>query len=212
MRLIIIGAGMFGREVLAWAQEAAKAGAPYTVKGFIDDNFEGLNGFDCGVAIIGSLQNYIPAETDVFVCAIGNPMVKRSVCGRICDKGGRFTNVIHPTAVIGPRVKLGVGVVIGPFSSLTTDVSIGNHVSIGVLTGVGHDVQIGQWCQVSGHCSINGCARLGDGVFMGAHSTVLPGVEIGEMSYIGAGSVVLKKVRQQSKVFGNPAIVIGRMS
>jgi sugar O-acyltransferase (sialic acid O-acetyltransferase NeuD family) len=211
MNLIIVGAGMFGREVLAWAQDAAKVGAPYTIKGFIDDNVENLNGFDCGYSIIGTVKHYLPTENDCFVCAIGNPGVKKSVCERIYALGGRFCNVIHPTANIGPRVKLGNGIVIGPFSSLTTDVELGDNVSIGVFTGAGHDVSIGAWSQISGHCSINGGVKLGDGVFMGAQSTVLPSVRVGAWSYIGAGSVVLKRVAVRSKVFGNPAVVIGTM-
>ena len=33
--LVIVGAGGFGREVLAWARQAVE---PWTVRGFLDDN------------------------------------------------------------------------------------------------------------------------------------------------------------------------------
>ena len=50
------------------------------------------------------------------------------------------------------------------------------------------------------------------GVTIGANSTIICGVEIGEYSLIGAGSVVTKDVPPHTKVFGNPAIIVGPVS
>ena len=58
------------------------------------------------------------------------------------------TNRIHPTAVIGPEVKLGSGNVIGPYAVLQGPLTLGDdnyvsaHVCLGGLAEVrGHDFQ-----------------------------------------------------------------------
>jgi len=47
------------------------------------------------------------------------------------------------------------------------------------------------------------------GATIGANATILCGIVIGEYSLIGAGAVVTKDVPSFTKVFGNPAIIIG---
>jgi UDP-2-acetamido-3-amino-2,3-dideoxy-glucuronate N-acetyltransferase len=50
---------------------------------------------------------------------------------------------------------------------------------------------------------------LREGCSIGANATILCGVEIGKNSIVGAGSVVTKDVPPNSKVYGNPARIIG---
>ncbi len=208
--LIIINAGKFGREVLAWAQDAIRAGAQWRIKGFLDGRPDALKGIDCGAAIIGTAGDYVPQQNDVFLPALGDPQSKQQYCRPILEKGGRFANLIHPTANIGPRVKLGRGIILAPFTSLTCDLEIGDFVTFGVFSGAGHDTRIDDWCQLSGHCGVNGNAVLEEGAFLGSHACILPGAKVGAWAFVGAGSVVLRRVAAGAKVFGNPAVEIGR--
>lgn len=207
--LIIVGAGKFGREVLTWAEQAIAAGTPWQIKGFLDDRPDILAGFNCGVPILCSAEAYTPDPQDILICAIGEPSLKRRYSALLELKGARFGTLIHPTALIGRRVAIGHGSIVGPFTQLSCDIQIGNHVFIGTFSAAGHDTRIGDWCQISGHCGLNGNAFLEDGVFLGSHSCILPQARIGEWAYVGAGSVVIRRVRARTKVFGNPAIVIG---
>jgi len=50
------------------------------------------------------------------------------------------------------------------------------------------------------------------GATIGANATILCGIVIGEYSLIGAGAVVTKDVPPFTKVFGNPAKIIGKVS
>jgi sugar O-acyltransferase (sialic acid O-acetyltransferase NeuD family) len=209
--LIIINAGKFGRETFAWATHAIAAGAPWRIKGFLDDRANALVGYDYEPGIIGNVQSYEIGENDVFVGAIGDPREKVKYYSPIIERGGRFVNVIHPLASIGKNVRLGSGIVLAPFSSVTSDVTIGNHVSIGAFSNAGHDTVIGDWCQISSHVGINGNATLGEGVFLGSHACIIPRIRLGDWAFVGAGSVVIREVQPGVKMFGNPAAPIGKV-
>jgi len=209
--LVIVNAGKFGREMFTWAVQAIAQGAPWQIKGFLDDRVHVLDGFHYEAPILGDVVSYRIEEDDVFIGAIGEPRDRRKYCSPIVERGGRFINLIHPLANIGKNVQLGTGIVMAPFSSVTCDVKIGNHVSIGALSNVGHDTTVGDWCQISSHCGINGKASLGEGAYLGSHACIIPGVKVGAWALVGAGSVVLKDIPPGVKVFGNPAITVGRV-
>ncbi len=207
--LVIISAGKFGRETFSWAVQAAAQGAPWRVKGFLDDRLHALDGFDYEAKILGDVLNYRIEESDVFIGAIGEPKDKVKYYSPIANRSGCFVNLIHPLAHIGKNVSMGTGILMAPFSLVTCDAKIGNHVSIGAMSHVGHDATIGDWCQISSHCGVNGKASLGEGAFLGSHACIIPGIKVGAWAFVGAASNVLRDVQPGIKVFGNPAIPVG---
>ncbi len=208
--LIIISAGKFAREVYTWVMQAIETnGLPWTVKGFLDNRQGILDGFTDYPSIVGTVNDYIPEVNDIFLCAIGDPQLKKRYCLEIIGKGGQLATFIHPTALVGKSVRIGEGSIICPFTQLSCDIQLGKAVTFGTLSSVGHDVVIGDWCLLSGHCGVGGNAILEEGVFLGGHTTVLPGARVGAWSHVGPGSVVLRRVKSRTKVFGNPAVLIG---
>jgi sugar O-acyltransferase (sialic acid O-acetyltransferase NeuD family) len=207
-RLLIIGAGGFGREVLAWARDvaaAAGAQAPWTIAGFLDANPRALDGLDVGVPIIGDARAYLPAADDRLICAIGDPSIKLRVCRELEARGARFATIIHPSALIGPHCTIGAGTIFCPRSVCTCDATIGKHVAVNILASIGHDAVVGDGCTLNGHSDVTGHAELGEGVFLGSHAVVMPGGKVGDYARIGAGSVVLRKAPPQTSVMGVPA-------
>jgi len=118
-QLIIINAGSFGREVLTWAGQAMRAGAPFKLKGFLDSRPDALRGFAYELPILASPESYQPDEDDVFLCAIGTPHIKQRYCALMEQKGANFATLIHPSAVIGHDVQIGEGSILGPFTQLS---------------------------------------------------------------------------------------------
>lgn len=210
--LIIVGAGEFGREVFTWAGQAIAQGAPWNLAGFIDDRPDATSGYGEDLRILSSLDGYVPAEQDVFLCAIGMPRAKRRVDEKLRLKGGRLATLVHPSAIIGRNVHIGEGSILCPFTQLSCDITLGRFVTFGTFSNTGHDTQIGDYTQVSGSCEINGRAVIEEGAYLGSHVTILPRAHVGAYAYVGAGSVVLRRVRAGSKVFGNPAVHIGTNS
>lgn len=210
-RLVIIGAGGFGREVLAWAEDVynSTTSPAWQDVGFLDSNVEALNGFAVDAPIVGDPQCYQPQPEDRFVCAIGDPATRLRVCRELQSRGAEFINLIHPSALVGPRCQMGNGTILCPFSVLTVDVTLGDFVILNVRAGIGHDVIAGDGCTLNAYCDVTGASKLGEGVFLGSHAVVMPRVHVDQYARIGAGSVVVRRVRENSSVFGVPAKRVG---
>ncbi len=208
-QLIIVSAGKFAREVYSWVLDCIQAGAPWEFKGFLDNRPNALDDFPCSAGVISTVEEYVPQSNDRFVCAIGEACPRKNYVAQLKSKGAQFASVIHPTVVIGQNVKLGEGVILAPYSILTAALEVGNFVNIGVFCCCSHHNRIGDWCQISGHCSIPGNVVLEEGVFVGCGAVFVPGIHVGAWAYVGAGSVVVRRIKARTKVFGNPAVVIG---
>jgi sugar O-acyltransferase (sialic acid O-acetyltransferase NeuD family) len=209
-RVVSVGAGGFGREMLSWLKELEESDQ-YELTGFLDKNIRALENYDIDYPILGDPENYEPKNDELFVCAIGNPGVKLQICSILKSKGGEFLKFVHPTAFIGRGSSIGDGTVLCPGAVVTSNAVIGSFVTLNVHASIGHDAVVGDGCTISGHCDVTGFASLGKGVFMGTHAAVLPKAVVGDYATIGAGSVVLKKVRSNATVFGVPAKQISRI-
>lgn len=206
-KLIIVGAGGFGREVYNWALADADCGREWEIAGFLDDNLAALDKFDYPAKIIGTIAGHQPSADEVFICAIGSPTIKRKVCELLLERSAAFVTLIHPDAVVGLNVTIGQGVVVCPNAVITCDISIGDFVVVNCHSSIGHDVKVGDWTTLSGHCDVTGQAELGEMVFLGSGARILPLKKVGARATVGAGSVVISHVSADTKVFGNPARV-----
>lgn len=208
-RLVIIGAGGFGREVLQWAKASPAFRREWEIAGFLDDRADALAAFPgIGLSVLGDTRTYQPRADECFICAVGKPRLRSELRKRFKEKGALFTRVIHPDTTIGRNVELGEGVILCPRVVLTCDLAIGANTALNISTAVGHDAVIGADCQLSSFCDITGYVSLEDRVFMGSRATVIPGKRVGEDAVVGAGSVVIGNVPPEVTVFGNPARVI----
>ncbi|MDA8139139.1 MAG: acetyltransferase [Desulfobacteraceae bacterium] len=207
-RLIIVGAGGFGREVLNWALHAEAGQQDWRVAGFLDGNPRALEGYDYPFAILGDPKTHRPDAGECFLCAIGEPRIKLAVCQALEQAGARFVSLVHPSAVVGRTVVLGPGCIICPGAVVTADVRLGRHVAVNACASIGHDVVIGDGCTLSGHADVTGFAMLGQGVFLGSHAVILPKAKVGDFAIVGAGSVVLRSVKPGATVMGVPAIQV----
>ncbi len=204
-RLIIIGAGGSGREVLEWALDSVSANIDWEIYGFLDDNLAALKGFNSQYPILGSIDEWQPSSNERFVVSIGAPHVRERIVNVLKAKGARFTSIIHRTAILTRSSIVGDGVVLAPNVVISDHAKISDHVNINISTCIGHDSTIGDFCTISSHCDITGAVKINRGTFIGSSSVFIPGITIGENSYVGAGSVVMNNIKSGAKIFGNPA-------
>jgi sugar O-acyltransferase (sialic acid O-acetyltransferase NeuD family) len=205
-KLLIVGAGGFGREVLSYALDIPEEGRDWDVFGFLDDAPEALANYDISVPLVGSIDGHHPQEDEVFVCAVGSPKMKQRICDKLVSQGAVFVSILHPLAYVGPRVVLGRGCIVAPHAMLTCDIVLGDFVMLNCYSGCGHDVTIDSYSTLSAHCDVTGFCRLAKGVFMGSHATIMPEKNVGEFAVIGAGAVVVRNVPNGVTVYGNPAV------
>jgi len=208
-KLVIIGAGGFGRETLAWAEQSVQFGVEWTIKGLIDDNPDALTGKNTPGRYLGKISDYQPAADEVFVCAIGVPGLKRKCSELIASRGGRFTQLFHRTAVLGHNVECAEGVILCPYAVASANNRLGRGVAINLHASVDHDANVGDWSQINCHCDLTAAVQVGSEVFLGSRVSVIPNVKIGDRAYIGAGTVVLRDVPPGWKMVGMPARRIG---
>lgn len=204
--LTIVGAGGFGREVLAYARDVARAAPTFQIAGFLDDNPDALQGKDVGATVIGSVATLTPRAEDRFVIAVGEPRVRRALALALAARGVRddaFVSIVHPTAYVAGE--LAPGCVIAPFAFVGPGASLGRHAVLNTYASAGHDAQLGAWAVLSPYAVVNGNVALEEGVFLGTHATVVPGKRVGAWSKLGAGAVVLGDLEPGTLAMGNPA-------
>ncbi|KFF05892.1 PglD-related sugar-binding protein [Flavobacterium reichenbachii] len=203
--LIIIGARGYGREVYNLALQCAGYQKDFTVKGFLDDKADALDGFENYPEIIGNVEDYTIQENDVFCCALGSVKWKKHYIELIESKNGTFINLIHPTVIIHSNVKLGNGLIAFMYSNISNDCTIGNYVTIQGFVAIGHDSKIGKWSHLNAYSFTGGFAVLEEEVTLNTRSTILPNITVRKGAVVGAASLVIKNVKENTTVFGVPA-------
>ena len=208
--LVIIGAGEFGRELYWHSQNSRGYGKSFSVKGYIDDvMYAGPSSEKYAhvpLPLLNSIKNYRPEHDDIFICAIGSPSGREAVVNIMLERGAEFMTLVHNTSRVADTAKIGTGAFLGPYTCVGPETSVGDHVMLNTHTAVGHDAVIGRCSCLMSFVDVTGRTEIGEKVFMGSGSRTAPGAKIGSCSYVGLGSVILKRVRENSKVFGNPAV------
>lgn len=207
-RLVIVGAGGHGRELLD-VVEAMNAQEPmYEFVGFLDDGpVDGPVLARRGVAVVGPVADLATAEAEYLV-AVGSPHVRRRVDELATALGVPAAVAVHPMASVGSDVVLGPGSVLTAGARLTTNVVLGRHVHLNVNATVSHDCRLGDYVTLNPGSRACGNVTLGDGVTLGAGATVIHACVVGAWTIVGAGAVVVGHLPGDVTAVGVPARVL----
>jgi len=205
MKTAIIGAGGFGREVLALMQSVNSVKQAFNIVGFIDD------GIDLGtkigaISVIGKVEDLAKLDVEAVVLAIGNSKVRERVAEKL-PRNIQTPNVIHPSVILenATSIKLGKGCVICAGNILTTDITIGNFCVFNLSSTIGHDAEIADFVSIMPGVNVSGGAKIERGVYIGTGAKLIKSSIIGSYSTIGAGAVVDCDVETRTTVVGVPA-------
>lgn len=190
--LAIIGAGGFGREVKQWALRSQLIGLfPYTF--YVSD--------EVAAPPVRPLSQLDP-DRSLAVVAIGDPNARAKVVQGL-RHGQRFTMVIHHTAI--NRSDSNEGLIMCPYSVITTDCTIGKHVHLNLHSDIGHDCIIGDYVTLAPSARVSGRCTIGSRVYIGSNAVIREGVTVCDNVTIGAGAVVLSDITEAGVYVGVPA-------
>lgn len=209
-RIVVVGAGGFGRETLDVIEAMISAGDALHLVGVIDSGPRqvdlGRLG-ERGIVYLGTEEEWLPGASgdERFVVAIGSPTVRESVVRRLTDAGLRAATLIHPRAVIGSQARIGDGVVITSGVQVSTNVTLGDHVHLNPGSIIGHDATLADFVSVNPGAIVSGNVVVETRTLLGAGSVVLQGLTVGAGATVGAAACVTRDVAPTRTVVGVPA-------
>jgi sugar O-acyltransferase (sialic acid O-acetyltransferase NeuD family) len=202
--LAIVGAGGFGREIAWLADDINREKPTFELVGFIDDE---ATSTPEGYPVVGNTDQWIAhGRVDVhLVCALGDPVTRWQVAGRLSDAGFKFATLVHPTVKRSRHVRIGPGGMICADNILTTNIDIGAHALLNLDCTVGHDSTLADYISMMPGVHISGDVTTDIGAYFGTGAVAINGVRIGAWSVIGAGAVVSSDVPRGVIAVGVPA-------
>lgn len=210
MKLFIYCAGGIGREIYDIANLVNISDKLWEDICFIDDtitNGEIYGAFQCTYDQFRLI--YKPAEVQV-VIANGEPKVREILYKKLVKDGYLLATIIDKTARISSTAKIGQGVVIYPYTFISSNSVIQNNSLIIAGTCIGHDTVICENSVVSTLVSISGNCFIGSNTYVGTKAVVKEKVNIGKYTVVGMGSCVFRDIPEDMIVLGNPAREIKR--
>jgi sugar O-acyltransferase (sialic acid O-acetyltransferase NeuD family) len=198
-KLIIIGASGHGKVVADIAIKMNK----WQSFAFLDDD-ESIK-TSMGLEVIGKTADAFTYkdEADFFV-AIGNNAVRERVQVKLIEQGLNVLSLIHPSAVIGTDVEIGIGTAVMAGVVINSSTRIGKGCIINTSASLDHDNVIEDYVHISPGVNIAGTVKVGKGSWIGIGSVVSNNVNICSGCKVGAGAVVVKDITEPGTYVGIP--------
>jgi sugar O-acyltransferase (sialic acid O-acetyltransferase NeuD family) len=201
-RLAILGTGGMGREAAAWVQDAGRA---QDLVGFLDARAATWGSEVAGLPVLGDL-GWLGSHPDVeVVVAIGSPEARAEAVADLDAAGRRLAGIVHPSATIGPRVRVADGAIVCPGAFLSCDVEVGRAAIVNFGAMVGHDGVIGDAAFLAPGVHLAGNVAVGEQADIGIGAAIIQGITVGRRAVVGAGAVVIRDVDEDTTVVGVPA-------
>jgi len=147
------------------------------------------------------------ADSHWAVCGISTTLRSRFV-EQVEPYGVKFATLIHPSARVSSRSRLGDGTIVNPGVIIASNTQLGRHVFVNRGTLIGHHTRIGDYVTIQPGANIAGVCRIGEATYVGMGAVVIDHVTIGAHSVVGAGAVVTKDVPDNVLVVGVPARIV----
>tara|TARA_B100000886_G_scaffold339163_1_gene303812 strand:- start:4694 stop:5338 length:645 start_codon:yes stop_codon:yes gene_type:complete len=208
-RLIIVGAGSLGMELITWMIDSKIYNELNKRLYFIDDYADkDIHYNKINIKYLGKIDQYQPQKNDNCYLAIANPKHKSHIVKILDEKKANFKSFIHPSVKISPTTKIGRGCIIFPFSICALNSKLNDFIMVNHYSVVGHDVFVDSFTTISSFVALNGNVSIGEKVFIGCGAKFLPNVKIGDSTLIGAGSLICSSIPNNKTVYCQPAKIL----
>ncbi len=204
-KLIIIGASGHGKVV---ADIAIKMNKWQSIT-FLDDD-ESIKA-SIGLEVIGKTADAFTykEEADFFV-AVGSNTTREKIQEKLIEQGLNVVSLVHPSAVIGTDVEMGIGTAVMAGVVINSSTRIGNGCIINTSSSVDHENVIEDYVHISPGVNMAGTVKVGKGTWLGIGSVVSNNVNVCSGCKVGAGAVVVKDITEPGTYVGVPVRRVDR--
>lgn len=203
-KLIIIGASGHGKVV---ADIAIKMNRWQRIS-FLDDD-ESIK-ISMGLEVIGKTTDaFLYKEESNFFVAMGSNIIREKIQEKLLDEGLSVVKLIHPSAVIGKDVEIGIGSVVMAGVVINSSTRIGKGCIINTSSSLDHDNVIAEYVHISPGVRTAGRVGIGKGSWIGIGSVVSNNINICSGCKIGAGAVIVKHITEPGTYVGVPVRRVG---
>ena len=180
-KLLLVGAGGFGRVVLEHVREAYNCA-------FLDD---GEATIVDGVQVIGKTCEiaYFYPDYKLLLVTIGNNTLRERLYKEAASIGFVFPNIIHQTAYISPHAHIGNGCVILNNAVVQNNARCGDGCILNPGVELHHDSSIGSYCLIYTNSVVRSLTTVGNRVWIGSTATVSTSAVVPDDTTIGDGEV-----------------------
>jgi sugar O-acyltransferase (sialic acid O-acetyltransferase NeuD family) len=202
--IVIFGTGAVAAEITSYLCDGNWGNNETChLKGYVASDDAGINHwkeYQFEHPFLGNIFDYQIEPDDYFILALGNYKVKREIAELIKNNGGRFTSIIHPTAIIAKTAIIGEGNILSPYTMVGPNVKIGNFNLLTSQSIISHDTIVGDYnfFSTSILCGYN---KIGNDNYFGVRATTIPNIVIGDRNTIQAGMIVDKNINDDTVIF-----------
>lgn len=144
------------------------------------------------------------------VIAIGDNYSRSIIANEVIEQipTFNFVNIIHPSAIISKKAKIGFGNVIMPGVIINVGAILKNHCIINTGSQLEHFSVMGNFSSLSAGVITGGYAVFKEFSAVALGVTIFDRVTIGFNTVVGSGSLVTKDLPDNVLAFGSPAKVV----
>lgn len=210
MRLVVLGAGGFAREVRWLMREiSGDSGSPEFI-GYVVSDVARLGEHDSRSDVLGDLGWLRGQEgsIDGAVIGIGTPHARLRVAVEFAAACPwlSWPSLVHPSVRFDDTsCRIGRGVILCAGTIATVNVTFDDFCLVNLSCTIGHEATIGRGSVLNPTVNISGGVNIGEGVLVGTGAQVLQYLAVGDGATVGSGAVVTKNVVPGDTVVGIPA-------
>lgn len=198
-KLIIIGASGHGKVV---ADIAIKMNKWQSIT-FLDDDESIKTSME--LEVIGKTADaFIYKDEADFFVAIGSNITREKIQEKLIEQGLNVVSLIHPSAIIGTDVEIGIGTAVMAGVVINSSSRIGSGCIINTSSSLDHDNAIEDYAHISPGVIMAGTVKVGNGSWIGIGSVISNNVNICSGCKVGAGAVVVKDITEPGTYVGVP--------
>lgn len=199
--LVILGSYLLAEEMFDLISDMPQ----YEISAFIENHDRTRAGTQLEGRPVVWIDDATPyTKSHRAICALSTTK-RRTYVEQAAAIGFRFATIVHPTARVSSRARLGEGTFISALATVATRTTLGRCVFVNRGALIGHHTTIGDYCTIQPGANVAGAITMGEQTYVGLGAIIRERRTIGQGCVIAAGAVVVDDLPDHVLAMGVPA-------